>query len=826
MRIVDVNFYRLLCTAIFWLGTFSLCAEGTHEYLTTTKSGQLAELLDQCMSERIDSLTINGPLGGADLAVLAKAEGKLQDMVFLDMTHARPTGDGNCYRVVPGETINMYTYYYYYSDTLRTETHTLNQWHRVYTNDLSALFYGNESLQEVRLPSKLNVIGKQTFYKCSNLKKVIWPEDLSCVRYSAFTNCSSLRLSSEILQADTIEDYAFYACESLVDTLRLEGVRSIGDQAFWQCSSLECLVGDPYLQEIGASSFYGCEKLDSVYLCSDIDKLGNDAFFATPWFNSLPYEGGIRYIQGFACEMQWGFAAQNGGTVDLRPDTKGLGDELFYESGLKHINLPSSLKYIGERCFDGCRELPEIKLPEGIKNIGRWAFRDLSALKTISLPASLEEVGDEAFQGCTSLEHVDYHVPEASGKSIFQFCEQIASVHLGNTVRVLPDALFLRCGNLKEVVGGENVEVISENAFSECSLLKNFPFSQKLKVLGTMAFRASGLNQSMVLPATLDSIGNMVFGGCILSEVVVNHRIPYADPGAFYGCTARNGLVWNVPECDESCLAGNEFDKVVIGRDVIRLPQEFLLDAPVKIVEFESSARLKEIPHRAFENCRLLPEITLPSAVERIGSSAFAYCVSLQHIGFENKETVLKEVGDSAFYYNSKLQEFHFAEGLTVLGSHVLAECRQMQKLTLPSTLTVIGEKAFYNCLSLQEVQSMMTVPVEANILLFGNVPETCLLLVPTGSIMDYRLANGWNRLDIKELPTGIDDIQTDLGLLEQIKIVSGGIYVSSFMPDPLCVYSPDGSLLYQTQNAGYLALPAGIYILRCGNHTLRMVIP
>ena len=149
-----------------------------------------------------------------------------------------------------------------------------------------------------------------------------------------------------------------------------------------------------------------------------------------------------------------------------------------------------------------------------------------------------------------------------------------------------------------------------------------------------------------------------------------------------------------------------------------------------------------------------------------------------------------------------------------------------MQKLTLPSTLTVIGEKAFYNCLSLQEVQSMMTVPVEANILLFGNVPETCLLLVPAGSIMGYLQANGWNRLDIRELPTGIENMQTDRGLLEQIKIVPGGIFVSSFMSDPLCVYSPDGSLLYQTQNAGYLALPAGIYIFRCGNQTLRMAVP
>lgn len=837
MKRIALNHLRWLLEAILSLPFLPLWA-GTHEYLTTTRNGQLAELLEQCASEQIDSLTLGGPLGGVDLAILADAEGKLQNLVFLDLTDARPIGDGSCYRVVRGETINDYTDYYYYSDTLRTESHALNQWHRYYTNDLSALFYRNALLQEVRLPSTLTVIGTRMFSYCSNLEKVTWSESLSCIRSSAFGGCSSLCFPSEVLKVDTIENDAFYACESLVDTLRLEGVQSIGDQAFCRCSSLECLVGDPNLQGIGAGSFYSCEKLDSVYLCGDLKKIGKDAFFGTPWFNGLPYENGVRYIQRFACELSSGAVAQNNGTVGLRTDTKGLGDDLFYGSGLKQIVLPSTVELIGERCFDGCRELSEIKLPEGIKHIGRWAFRDASALKTISLPASLESVGDDVFQGCSSLERVDYHVPEASGRSLFQYCENIESVRLGNTVRFLPYALFSRCSNLKEVVGGENVEVISENAFYGCIQLKNFPFSQNLKVIGPMAFRDSGLDQALVLPESLDSIGLMAFDGCTLSEVVVNHCIPHADPMAFGRCSARNGLVWNVPECEVSCLDGNDFEKVTIGRDVIRLPQNFMSDSPVKIVEFEQPSQLQEVGDRAFEKCRSLNEFVFPSTVERIGNYALAYCLSMMKIGFEgsdsgslrskgvSSESALRQVGDYAFYYNSSLWEIRFPEGVTDVGQRALAECISLCYLDLPSTLTTVGERAFYNCTSLKEVTCLAPNPPYSNILLFENVPDTCVLYVPEDSRLEYALMTGWNRLDIKALPTGLDPVLEDNPLQDQIKPVPGGIVITALKNGKVSVYGVDGRCLHSGLKEGTLSLPSGIYIVRCGNQSLRIAVP
>lgn len=838
MKRIELKHLRWFFGTILSLSLLPLWAEGTHEYLTTTKNGQLAELLEQCASEQIDSLTLGGPLGGVDLAILADAEGKLQNLVFLDLTDARPVGDGSCYRVVRGETINDYTDYYYYSDTLRTESHALNQWHRYYTNDLSALFYRNTLLQEVRLPSTLSVIGSQMFSYCSKLEKVTWSENLSSIRNSAFSSCPSLRLSSEVLKVDTIGNYAFYACESLVDTLRLEGVQSIGDQAFWRCSSLECLVGDPNLQEIGASTFYACEKLDSVYLCGDLKKIGKNAFFGTPWFNRLPYENGVRYIQRFACELSSGAVAQNNGTVGLRTDTKGLGDELFYGSGLKQIVLPSTVEFIGEKCFYGCRELSEIKLPEGLKYIGADAFRDLTALRSIHLPSSLEAVGNYAFQGCSSLESIDYEVSEAQGICIFWSCENVAKIRLGSNVRVLPREIFQSCSNLTEVSGGEHVEVISENAFYNCAQLKAYPFSQNLKILGSGAFGFSGLEQGIEFPETLDSIGAEVFRNCFLSEIVINHNIPRAHENAFYGCKVRNAVEWNIPEGDSGFFGGNEFERCIIGGDVIRLPEKFMANGSVKVVEFEQPSKLREVGDHAFEYCYSLNELILPPTVERIGNYALAYCTSLMNISFGEADSVslqsndavsttaLRQVGDCAFFYNSNLREIRFPEGVTDVGKQALAGCSQLRYLDLPSTLTTVGEGAFYNCVFLKEVTCLAPNPPYANILLFWNVPDTCVLYVPGDSRLEYALMTGWNRLDIRALPTGMESVLEDEPLQDHIKPVPGGIMITASKNGKVSVYGVDGRCLHSGLKEGTLSLPSGIYIVRCGSQSLRIAVP
>lgn len=62
-----------------------------------------------------------------------------------------------------------------------------------------------------------------------------------------------------------------------------------------------------------------------------------------------------------------------------------------------------SVKYIGDRAFDKCKYLTEIKIPDGVTVIGSAAFRDCTGLEEVHIPESLIRCELDAFDGCSDI---------------------------------------------------------------------------------------------------------------------------------------------------------------------------------------------------------------------------------------------------------------------------------------------------------------------------------------------------------------------------------------------------------------------------------------
>ena len=787
---------RLLGLFLFLWGAFcaDVRAEGTHGYFTTTQAGELAGLIAASASDRVDSLTVSGPLGGADLAVIVSEEGKLADLAYVDLTGVELVDDGEAYRVVSPEAIGMYTCYYYYSEDIRSESHALQQWTRVYTDDLSYLFFDMDLLTEVRLPAGLPAIGTGTFRSCNSLRAVGWSGALQSIGAQAFVGCSNLALRSRTLQVGEIGSRAFSGCTSLADTLWLEGTSMVAAEAFSNCDGLACVVADKALERVGYRAFINCFALDSLLLPEGLAQVGEEAFAGVPWYDRRPVEDGVRYVGGVAYELMPD--ALSGGTVTLREGTLGVADKFFAGSALTHVSLPSSLLHIGGHAFESCFDLTSVDLPDGLESIGEWCFFNCPRLSEISLPASLAEIGTYAFNGCTGLSCVAYDAPRVGGEYLFSGCSGLTEVTLGQSVRVLPAGIFSGCSALQAVKGGENLEEIGTDAFYGTGL-SSFVFPSTLRLLGSTAFARTGLTE-VVLPESLDSIGGHVFSDCKLERLSVNGSPARMDAGAFYGCEVQR-LEWNVPETEVSFSWGIDCKEAVIGSNVRTLPGNFLGNSDVASVTFEAPSSLAALPDKAFYECRSLVSVTLPAALEEIRASAFQDCTGLQ--------------------------EMEFPEGMTAIGEKAFYRCTGLKRLGFPTTLASIGTEAFSECTGLEEIDCPIVQPIPINITEFWNVPSTCVLNVPEGSRLEYADATRWNGFDIKEVFVSVPSVELSGELRSVVRPEPGGMTLTPVGGQRVAVYTVDGRCMHVGTDGAQLSLPSGVYIVRIGERSWRVLV-
>ena len=85
-------------------------------------------------------------------------------------------------------------------------------------------------------------------------------------------------------------------------------------------------------------------------------------------------------------------------------------------------------------------------------------------------------------------------------------------------------------------------------------------------------------------------------------------------------------------------------------------------------------------------------------------------------------------------------------EGITEIGVYTYGGCTNLGSIVLPSTLTDIKRNAFNGCTSLLSIVCKATTPpTVANANAFNNVPATCAIYVPSGSVAAYQAANIWS---------------------------------------------------------------------------------
>ena len=67
------------------------------------------------------------------------------------------------------------------------------------------------------------------------------------------------------------------------------------------------------------------------------------------------------------------------------------------------VTIPEGVKEIGDYAFYGCTGLTNVTIPEGVTEIGEGAFSDCTGLTSVTIPKSVTTIHREVFMNCPHL---------------------------------------------------------------------------------------------------------------------------------------------------------------------------------------------------------------------------------------------------------------------------------------------------------------------------------------------------------------------------------------------------------------------------------------
>lgn len=264
------------------------------------------------------------------------------------------------------------------------------------------------------IPEGTEIIGSGAFDDC-NLDTIHIPNTVTKINTSAF-QCSGLK---EIYIPDSVTEIGdiCFRGSSELERIRLSHtIRQLVNQAISGCKKLKEIDIPASVQQMDLSNIVWNESLERVYLHDGLEEItGNgpclchlgrlEEIYLPKTLRRIP--GGMFH---YCPDLK---------VFDLNPENPYfiiIDGAIYTHDGTKLIAVPDCLrklfvvpegvKEIGEFAFMGFKQLESVQLPDSLVRIGHRAFDWCHSLKEICLPAKLIDLDFRAFDDCESLQRI------------------------------------------------------------------------------------------------------------------------------------------------------------------------------------------------------------------------------------------------------------------------------------------------------------------------------------------------------------------------------------------------------------------------------------
>ena len=665
-------------------------------------------------------------------------------------------------------------------------------------------------LQSVKLDNVVS-IGERAFYNCTSLSDVELSKCHS-IGTSAFSSCTSLE--SIMLNAMTIENYVFNNCVNL-KYVELPQIQKLGNHVFENCSELESIKLGLYIETIPESTFNGCENILYISINAPFPPTFDGNFPNSTYINGALSVLNVS-IDKYSETTPWSRFFNIKGELS---DTTAIDGLHYLMYGDNAILLPSDAGYVGKveipysikfqnkqyvvsgfipSVFKGCSDLTELVIPESFGQLP--SLVDCKNLSFFTIQNAAVDLPEDYFLNFTKLEYVE----------------------LGNSIISIGNQTFKNCSGLTSIKIPGSCLAIGNDAFDGCSSLKDVIFESSDEPI-PIGYNTKGHKSDLILfpnPTTVDeartAFHNIYYDGLFynlpIEHLVINRNIelPKYYERIVGASTPKYSPVYDDITYFPPFYGLSKLKSVEIGENVTAICKN--------TIDVVLSAIPTTLPYTNFDLCNNI-EVIISKNPNALVGGGFTQTV------YENAYLFLPNGGESSYkadeywklFANIHSSAFIAIESLQIESDEIVLDHNESKVLCVainPSDASV--QKLRWSSSN----SSVVSVDTVGNVTSYSRDGEAIITATTTdGTSLSVSCI-------VKvEKGTGIDNAVYELSPVS-IDAKDGMITIKGKHPqDLVSIYNSQGGLVEATTADTITLLQHGIFIVRIGNYTQKIVL-